>query len=266
MCLLISFESSALSWDQGTRSLSRAVLSIVCDNLEMPASSIRARVRAEMIDEIKSVARQHLAADGANLSLRAVARDMGMVSSALYRYFASRDELLTALILDAYNAMGEAAERADAGVTDRTDLAGRWFAVARALRAWALERPHEYALIYGSPVPGYAAPQDTIVPSTRPVLVLGAILVDARAAGRLAKEDDIAAPLPAPLRAEVLKLGEVVAPEVPAPVMARALVAWTELFGAINFELFGRLNNTIDERDDWYDYQASTMATFIGLR
>src|SRR6266487_4289282 len=103
----------------------------------MPASSIRARVRAEMIDEIKSVARQHLAADGANLSLRAVARDMGMVSSALYRYFPSRDDLLTALILDAYNSMGEAAERADAAVADRGDLVGRWLAVARALRAWA---------------------------------------------------------------------------------------------------------------------------------
>ncbi len=79
------------------------------------AGSIRARVRAEMIDEIKAVARRHLAADGANLSLRAVAREMGMVSSALYRYFSSRDELLTALILDGYNSMGEAAEAADVG-------------------------------------------------------------------------------------------------------------------------------------------------------
>ena len=76
-----------------------------------------------MIDEIKAVARRHLATDGANLSLRAVARDMGMVSSALYRYFASRDDLLTALILDAYNAIGEAAEAADGSVTGRAGLA-----------------------------------------------------------------------------------------------------------------------------------------------
>src|SRR5438270_1670176 len=162
------------------RSTSRAVLSDVCDNRPMTAGSIRARVRAEMVDEIKAMARRHLAADGANLSLRAVARDMGMVSSALYRYFASRDELLTALIIDAYNAMGEVAERADAAVTDRADLAGRWISTARALRKWALERPHEYALIYGSPVPGYAAPRDTVGPASRPVLVLGRILADAR--------------------------------------------------------------------------------------
>src|SRR5215475_10356946 len=112
----------------------RALLSNVCNNLCMPAASIRARVRAEMIGEIKAVARRHLETEGANLSLRAVARDMGMVSSALYRYFASRDELLTALIIDAYNAMGGAAERADAAVTDRARLRARWLAAANAVR------------------------------------------------------------------------------------------------------------------------------------
>src|SRR5580704_19464666 len=112
----------------------------------MPAGSIRARVRAEMIAEIKAVARRHLETDGANLSLRAVARDMGMVSSALYRYFASRDDLLTALILDAYNALGEAAEAADAAVTDRSQLRARWLATACGIRDWALRTPAEYAL------------------------------------------------------------------------------------------------------------------------
>ena len=116
----------------------------------MPAGSIRARVRAEMIAEIKAVARRHLETDGANLSLRAVARDMGMVSSALYRYFASRDDLLTALILDAYNALGEAAEAADAAVTGRSQLRARWLATARGIRGWALRTPAEYALLFGT--------------------------------------------------------------------------------------------------------------------
>src|SRR5579885_2276359 len=133
------------------------------------AGSIRARVRAEMIDEIKTIARRRLAEEGTNVSLRAIARDLGMVSSALYRYFPSRDDLLTALIVDAYNSLGEAAEKADAGVADRKDIAGRWLAVARAVREWALHRPHEYALIYGTPVPGYAAPPDTVPPATRVV-------------------------------------------------------------------------------------------------
>jgi AcrR family transcriptional regulator len=228
------------------------------------AGSIRARARAEMIDEIKKVARRQLATEGASLSLRAVARDLGMVSSAPYRYFASRDELLTALIIDAYNSMGETAEKADAHVKDRSDLLGRWLAVARSLRAWALNFPHEYALIYGSPVPGYAAPQDTVEPSTRPVVVLGAILTDARAAGRL--DDDTPAPVPGALRGELRKIAEVIGADVSVAVMARAMIAWTELYGAISFEVFGRLNNTIDERKEWYDYQARAMAAYIGIR
>ena len=238
---------------------------IISHMAQKTAGSIRARVRAEMIDEIKKVARRQIATEGASLSLRAVARELGMVSSALYRYFASRDDLLTALIIDAYNSLGEVSEKADALVTDRTDVLGRWLAVARSLRAWALNFPHEYALIYGSPVPGYAAPRDTVGPSTRPVLVMGAILADAQADGRLA-DDNSGKPPPAALRAEILKVADLVAAKISAPVMARALIAWTELFGAINFELFGRLNNTIDERDDWYDYQAQAMATFIGLK
>src|SRR3954471_14391752 len=119
---------------------------------ERTAGSIRARVRAEMLEEIKNVARRQLADNGADLSLRAVARDMGMVSSAICRYFPSRDDLLTALILDAYNALGEAVENADAGV-DRADIPGRFDAACHGIRTWALANPHEYALTYGSPVP-----------------------------------------------------------------------------------------------------------------
>src|SRR3954471_22548964 len=116
----------------------------------MSAAGVRARVRAEMTDEIKTVARRHLASDGANLSLRAVARDLGMASSTVYRYFASRDDLLTALIIDAYDAVGEAAERAGAAPGQPLD---RLLAVASTIRDWALAQPHQWALIYGTPVP-----------------------------------------------------------------------------------------------------------------
>jgi len=98
---------------------------------EQTAPTARARARAGMIDDIKAAARQRLATEGPNLSLRAVARDIGVVSSAVYRYFASRDELLTALIIDAYNNLGDAAEAAEAAV-DRSDLAGRHAAICHA--------------------------------------------------------------------------------------------------------------------------------------
>src|ERR1700688_3623533 len=161
----LSFMSTSLS--HASRRAQERCSRMCAIILAMRAASIRTRVRAEMTDEIKAVARRHLETDGANLSLRAVARDMGMVSSALYRYFASRDDLLTALIVDAYNALGEIVEAADTAVTDRDDLRERWLAVARAVRGWALANPSEYALLYGSPVPGYKAPQDTIPAAVR---------------------------------------------------------------------------------------------------
>jgi len=229
----------------------------------MPAASIRARVRAEIIDEIKAVARRHLATDGANLSLRAVARDMGMVSSAVYRYFPSRDDLLTALIIDAYNSLGEAVERADAAVADRSDLGARWLASGRAVRAWALATPAEYALIYGSPVPGYAAPQDTVGPATRTAMVLVRILADGVASGALPSGDP--GDLPAGVHTDLARLREATLSEVPEPLLARGTIAWIHLFGAVSFELFGQLNNVIDARAEYFDHQLRLMAGLIGL-
>ena len=239
------------------------MLSFLCDTLQMPAASIRARVRAEMIDEIKAVARRHLAADGANLSLRAVARDMGMVSSAVYRYFPSRDELLTALILDGYTALGDAAEAGDASVRDRTQLRARWLATGRAIRRWALAQPAEYALLFGSPVPGYHAPPETTVAAQRTPLVLLRILADAPAALRPVK-------LPAPVSRDVKLVAKRLAeipggPTVTPAQLSLGSIAWIHLFGALSFELFGQLNNVIEAREEYFDLQLTLMAELIGI-
>ncbi|MGW1060850.1 TetR/AcrR family transcriptional regulator [Micromonospora rubida] len=228
----------------------------------MPASSIRARVRAEMLDEIKAVARRHLADDGANLSLRAVARDMGMVSSAIYRYFPSRDDLLTALIIDAYDTLGAAVESADAGA-DRLDLRGRWHAACRAARDWALAHPAEYALLYGSPVPGYAAPDDTVGPAQRPPAILVGILRDGVAAGLLSAPDP--GELPEPLRTDLAEVADALVPGLPEALLARGMAGWTQLFGLISFELFGRINRSLPHRDEYFDHQTALMADLIGL-
>jgi AcrR family transcriptional regulator len=240
-----------------------AVLRNLCETRIMTAASIRARVRAEMTDEIKAAARRHLAADGANLSLRAVARELGMASSAIYRYFASRDELLTALIVDAYDAVGTAAEQAEAAV-DRADLRGRWLAACRAVREWALAHPHEYALIYGSPVPGYAAPEDTIPPASRVPMLITAILRDGFDAGTLPAESG--EPVPESLRPNLAALVEETSPGVPTSLMARGMTAWLQLFGAVSFELFGQLNNVIEDRATFFEYQMRAVARVVGLQ
>jgi len=217
-----------------------------------------------MIDEIKAIARRHLAADGANLSLRAVARELGVVSSALYRYFASRDELLTALIVDAYNALGDAAEAADAAVADHADLRGRWLAVCHSARRWALANPAEYALIFGSPVPGYAAPQATTEAAARTPLTLVRIISDGVQSGVL--REPLGGPdLPAPVREDIARVRDQIFPGLPEQMLARGTVAWIHIFGAVSFELFGQLNNVIEAREAYFEYQMLIMAELIGL-
>ncbi len=167
-------------------------------------TTARARARAELTTEIKQAARRQLAEQGAAaLSLRAVARELGMVSSAVYRYFPSRDELLTALIVDAYDALGAEVEQTEATTRD-AGVAVRWGHVARAVRAWAIAHPNEYALIYGSPVPGYAAPVDTVEPAARPALALLRLLVDGVARGEI--DTTPTGALPRPVKSDLAAL------------------------------------------------------------
>jgi AcrR family transcriptional regulator len=219
---------------------------------EVMTTTARARVRTEITSEIKAVARRQLAREGsAALSLRAVAREVGMVSSAVYRYFPSRDDLLTALIVDAYDAVGAAAEAADPG--PRARVATRWLAITRAVRAWAHANPQEYALIYGSPVPGYLAPETTIDPATRVSAALLGIIRDGVETGEITADDSVL--IPRALRRDLAGIRTLVAEGVPDEVLTRALFVWAEMFGAISLELFGHLHNVITDFDASFDLQ-----------
>lgn len=220
----------------------------------------RARARREVTAAIKDEARRQLAEDGAaKLSLRAVARELGMVSSALYRYFPSRDDLLTALIIDAYDSLGEAAERARDAAAGAGPLE-RWTAVCEAVRDWALGHPHEYALIYGSPVPGYAAPQTTVPPAARVGLVFIGIVRDVHEHVGLT---DL--PLPAGLRPEAERMAADLAPGLPPEAVAALVAAWAQLFGLVSFELFGQFTNVVEDRAAFFRHAAAGLARQVGL-
>jgi AcrR family transcriptional regulator len=220
--------------------------------------------RLEITRTIQETARRHLADLGpAALSLRAIAREVGMVSSAVYRYFPSRDDLLTALIVEAYDELGAAVEAADARVRRRVDLRRRFLAVCTAIRDWARANPHEYALLYGSPVPGYAAPDTTVPPAAR---VTGAFL-------RLAQDSEAAQiPLGAPMRSVTAKerkaLGAIrSALEVPVEDqrMVRWLMAWSTVFGHVNLELFGHMHRGILDYDAHFAQVTGQLAADLGL-
>jgi AcrR family transcriptional regulator len=223
----------------------------------------RDRARAEIQAQILAEARRHLAEHGpSGLSLRAVARDLGLVPSAVYRYFEHRDALLTAMIVEAYDALGDAAEAALAAASRRKP-AVRWVAVARAIRAWAVEHPHEYALLYGTPVPGYAAPHTTVAPGTRVSLALVQVVVDARADGLL---DAVgAAPMSASSRRAMRELAALIAPDVAPDAAFLTVVAWTQLFGLLSFELFSQTRGLVADHEAMFDDAALAMARSIGL-
>ncbi|MFJ5997809.1 TetR/AcrR family transcriptional regulator [Streptomyces sp. NPDC092370] len=222
------------------------------------AHGARARARIEVTAAIKDEARRQLAAEGAaRLSLRAVARELGMVSSALYRYFPSRDDLLTALIIDAYDSLGESAEAAhdaDAGPFER------WIAVCEAVRGWALEHPHEYALIYGSPVPGYTAPDTTVPAAARVGLLLIGIARDAHQGPGVARPA-----LPDGLRPEAERMAADFAPDVPLEIVTALVAAWAQLYGLVSFEVFGQFNRMVEDREAFFRHAVGQLAQGVGL-
>jgi AcrR family transcriptional regulator len=228
--------------------------------MSSPTPGARARARIEVTAAIKNEARRQLAAEGAaKLSLRAVARELGMASSALYRYFPSRDDLLTALIIDAYDSVGEAAEAAHDACTDAGPTR-RWVAVCEAVRGWALAHPHEYALIFGSPVPGYTAPEATVPAASRVGHVFIGILREAHRGLGVAKP-----PLPTELRPEAERMAADLAPDLPPEVVAALVAAWAQLFGLVGFELFGQFNRVVSDRETFFRQAAAQLAHGVGL-
>ena len=224
-----------------------------------------------MTAEILDMARQHVARDGApGLSLRSIARDLGMAPSALYRYFGGRDALLTALILAAYASLATEAEwAAEAAAAARNGSdAERFVAVPRAMRRWALAHPHEWALIFGTPVPGYEAPEDTVEPYARVAAALLRPLGEAQAAGRLGGRDDEGdgRPVSVALRDAVAPVADELLPGVAVGIVVRAVGAWTAVVGAISLEVFGHWRNTILDPEQFFDATVRDAADALGLR
>ncbi|MEH3075279.1 MAG: TetR/AcrR family transcriptional regulator [Quadrisphaera sp.] len=250
-----------------------------------------------------SAARRQLAESGAAaLSVRAVARELGMASSAVYRYVATRDELLTALIVEAYDSCADAVESACAPAPGRTPR-DRFTSGCRAVRGWALAHPHEYALVHGSPVPGYRGDERTTAAGSRAPLALLAVLADAAAGRASGAEAPGATSSPADAAGERLKkakksdrpkkpgahdgagtlrvrplaplleehAGRVVAAGgeplrglAPEVVVAGAR-AWTALLGLVSSELFGQLANTFDPADAFSEAVVEAIADDLGL-
>ncbi|MDD7812662.1 TetR/AcrR family transcriptional regulator [Mycobacterium sp. CSUR Q5927] len=194
----------------------------------------RERIEAQIVE----VGRRHLLSHGAaGLSLRAVARDVGMVSSAVYRYVASRDELLTLLLVDAYSDLADTVDAARASAPPSSSWRGDVAAIAHAVRDWALAHPARWALLYGSPVPGYHAPAErTVAPGTRVVRVFFDAVCDGIDAGDIVSVNAVAAQ---PVSSDFDRVREEFGFAGDDAVVAKCFLLWAAVVGATSLEVFG---------------------------
>ncbi len=215
----------------------------------------RQQARAANLARIKQLALTQLAAEGAaTLSLRAIARELNIVSSAIYRYFPSRDDLITALVVDAYDDLADTVEQA--GGTRRSPRR-RWADTCRAMREWATTQPHRFALLYGTAIPGYAAPTDTIAPAGR---VLRAFTAPA-----LAGSPTPSGPIPRGLAGQLDVSAAGLGLETDRATMLALVAAFSRVIGLLTLELGGHFVGGFEPADDLFEALLLREADALGL-
>ncbi|MEV4252154.1 TetR/AcrR family transcriptional regulator [Spirillospora sp. NPDC049652] len=226
----------------------------------------RARLRAQTTDEIKEVALKLMAEGGPDaISLRAIAREMGMTAGAIYSYFRTRDDLVTTLIGDVYSALVLAAEAARDAVPE-SDPGGRILAWAQAMREWAIANPPGFRLIYGDPVPGYQEPADS--PGKAAELRACTALTDLVAAawptaaplqkdGRAYAWDDFDPGLVAHVREDF--------PDLPPEALALTLRVWGRMHGLVSLEIYGHLRPLIHDPATVHHDEMRALVASLGL-
>ncbi len=214
--------------------------------------TIRQRYRAQVRKEVKQAALGQLAQSGpAGLSVSAIGKELGVSGPALYRYFASRDDLLTELIIDAYDDLAQAQRAAaeqHAGLRPRA----RFEALARAYRSWALDQPHRYRLLFGPPLPGYDAHAQRLVDASRAAMSL--------LLGVLRELGDCTAPaLPQPLASQLTALAVAHDPGIGPATALRAVLTWSALHGLVSLEIAGNFASMGIDPGQLFEAQLATL-------
>ncbi|MBO1330808.1 TetR/AcrR family transcriptional regulator [Streptomyces sp. VRA16 Mangrove soil] len=227
--------------------------------------SRRARLRVETTSEIKSIALKHMATGGpAAVSLRGIAREMGMTAGAIYSYFANRDDLITALTVDVYESLAQTLEASHQGAPTGSPAA-QMLAHARAYRTWAVAHPEEFRLLYGDPVPGYQPPAAGAAQEAEHRLC--AVLLDlvasawpeASAAEKGSDYDwsDFQPSLTALTRESF--------PDLPPAAVALCLRLWSRMHGLLTLEIYGHLRHQVTDPGKLYEADMHDLIHTLGL-
>jgi len=227
----------------------------------------RERLRESTLTEIKETAHKQMAENGAAaLSLNAIAREMGMSTPALYRYFKNRDALVTELIIEAYQALGDRLEAADKAI-ESEKYHVRFHAVCQAYRNWAVAYPQAYTLIYGTPIPHYHAPRERTVPlAGRIMTIFGTIL------GEAWQADEITMPASytqiSAHNQQIIDslLQDMPAKEATAPIFILTILVWSRINGVVWSELYGHFVPGMAETGELFQTMITAICAELNLK
>ncbi|WP_025617007.1 TetR-like C-terminal domain-containing protein [Salinispora cortesiana] len=217
-------------------------------------------------EDIKREAYGRLALSGPEVLVTpSLAETLGLPREDLLNQFPNSNSLLTALVLQAYEAMGASAEK---GATDAREkglgLLAQWISACDGMRSWAQANPAEYTLIWGPPRPGYCAPPETVIVGARAAVILVDILRRATEARRIAAPGPADLPLSPGMRCNVRNLANGMLAGLADDLIARLLVTWTQLLGMISYTVYGHANE-FAAPDAFFEHAATTMGRFVGI-
>jgi len=217
---------------------------------------MRERYRAQVQQEVKQIALRQLAEAGPGaLSISAIGKQLGVSGPALYRYFASRDDLLTELVIDAYHDLANALTAATSHVPGDNPR-GRFEALARAYRRWALAEPHRYRLLFGPPLPGYQAHARRLVEASWAAMNLLLEVLRGFVVG--------AAEPSGPLAAELTAWARPHDSRVDAATALRAVLIWSQLHGIVSLEIAGNFASMSIDADQLFETQLTALLATLG--
>jgi AcrR family transcriptional regulator len=237
--------------------------------------SRRDRLRASTTKEIIQIARRLLVEQGsAAISLRAIAREMGMTAPALYRYFASHEELIQHVIADIFTELADyteeavtlAGESATAGPAAATQpTVTNLLAASKAFRSWAIDHPAEFGLVFGTPLPGVEMLHDD--PLGECGMRFGGIFLRLfddlwRIRPFSIQADDEIGPS---LRPQLARYRDLLGTDLPLGVLETFLRCWVLLYGTVSLEVFGHLKFALDDSEPMFELMLTDLAAMIGF-
>ena len=218
--------------------------------------TMRERYRAQVRQEVKEAALRQLAEAGPGaLSISAISKQLGVSGPALYRYFASRDDLLTELVIDAYHDLANALTAATSQAPDDHPR-GRFEALARAYRRWALAEPHRYRLLFGPPLPGYEAHAQRLVEASWAAMNLLLEVLRGFAAG--------AAEPSGPLASELTAWAQQGNQRIDPGTALHAILIWSQLHGIVSLEIAGNFASMSIDADQLFQTQLTAIVAMLG--